>query len=412
MSLHNRYHAVVVGAGLVGAAAALALSRAGLRVALIEPRLPPAHNDARAGLDNAGRDARAEFDDAGWDARMYAINPGNADFLDGLGAWQKLDTARIQAVYRMEVAGDAGGHLRMDAYEAGVPRLATILESGNLQGALWKAVREQAMVDLFCPASVVSIEWGTPHSTLMLEDGTAIQAELVVGADGIQSGIREMAGIQAHFSPYQQSGVVANFVTEKPHSGTAHQWFRSDFSPGDVVAFLPLPGNRMSLVWSTATAHAQELMSLDVDAFCRQVQAAGHAQLGQMKLITPPAAFPLRLMQPVSTVAPGCVLVGDAAHGVHPLAGQGVNLGFGDVAALVQVLSQRGRANCGELTLLMRYARRRAEPVARMQWVTDKLWRLFEMQAPLASMTRNTGMSVLNSLGPLKSALVHEALFT
>lgn len=388
-----RYHVAVAGAGLVGTAAALALGKAGLRVALIEPRAAAAPDD-------------------NWDARIYAINPGNADFLDTLGAWRGLDASRTQPVYRMEVAGDAGGRLRMDAYEAGVPKLATILENNRLQDALWQAVRAQDMIDVLCPASVATIQWAEPHSLLTLADGRQIEAELIVGADGIQSGIRELAGIQAHFSPYQQSGVVANFSTEKPHQGTAFQWFRSDFAVGDIVAYLPLPGNRMSLVWSTATHHAQKLVALEPDAFCAKVQMAGESQLGRLSLLTPPAAFPLRLMQPSAAMRTGCVLVGDAAHGVHPLAGQGVNLGFGDVTALAQILAQRGRATCGEQSLLQKYARRRAEPVARMQFVTDSLWRVFGLEYPLAAMARNAGMSALNTLGPMKSALVHEALFT
>jgi 2-octaprenyl-6-methoxyphenol hydroxylase len=206
--------------------------------------------------------------------------------------------------------------------------------------------------------------------------------------------------------------VVANFEIEKPHRGTAFQWFRPH-QPGcgDIVAYLPLPGNRMSLVWSTATEHAQALLALGEQEFCAQVEQAGESRLGNLNLITKPAAFPLRLMQTDSPVRAGCALVGDAAHGVHPLAGQGVNLGFGDAAALADVLAQRGKAGCGDLALLQRYARRRAEPVARMQFATDSLWRLFGRNETLPGMARNSGMSLLNKLGPAKAALIHEAFF-
>jgi 2-octaprenyl-6-methoxyphenol hydroxylase len=377
--MQSRYHAVVVGAGLVGSATALALARAGLNVALVESH-------------------EAAAPDETWDVRVYAISPGSELLLDGLGAWNRLDAARVQAVYRMDVHGDAEGELVLDTYEAGVPKLATILESNRLQHALWQAVADVA--------------WGNPHCIITLDSGARLETELVVGADGARSAIRDKAGIRAKVSPYRQSGVVANFETEKPHRGTAFQWFREyQAGCGDIVAYLPLPGNRMSLVWSTATEHAESLLALSEEEFCAQVREAGESRLGELKLLTRPAAFPLRLAQLDSPVRAGCALVGDAAHGVHPLAGQGVNLGFGDVAALAEVLAQRGKARCGDLALLERYARRRAEPVSRMQLVTDSLWRLFGRDEGMAVMARNTGMSVLNKLGPLKSALIHEAFF-
>ncbi len=388
-----RYHTAVIGAGLVGSAAALALARAGLSVALVEPRETAAP-------------------DENWDIRVYAISPDSEALLDGLGAWSRLDASRVQTVYRMDVHGDASGELLLDAYAAGVPRLATILESARLQHALWQAVRAHDNIDVICPASVTDIAWASPRSTVALDNGSMLEAELVVGADGANSMIRQRAGITAKASPYNQSGVVANFETEKPHRGTAFQWFRP-FKPGsgDIIAYLPLPGNRMSLVWSTATEHAQALLALGEHEFCAQVEQVGESRLGGLSLITRPAAFPLRLMQTDAPVRAGCALVGDAAHGVHPLAGQGVNLGFGDVAALAEVMARRGKSGCGDLALLEGYARRRAEPVARMQFVTDALWRLFGRDEKLAGLARNSGMSLLNKLGPAKSALIHEAFF-
>lgn len=392
-SVNARYHAAVIGAGLVGSATALALARAGLNVALVEPR-------------------EASVPDENWDIRVYAISPDSESLLDTLGAWTKLDAARVQTVYRMDVHGDASGELVLDAYAAGVPKLATILESTRLQHALWQAVKSHDNIDVVCPANVTDVAWASPRSTLTLDDGSVLEAELIVGADGAQSMIRQRAGITAKANPYDQSGVVANFEIEKPHRGTAFQWFRQ-FKPGcgDIVAYLPLPGNRMSLVWSTATEHAQDLLALGEQDFCAQVEQAGESRLGRLSLITRPAAFPLRLMQTDSPVRAGCALVGDAAHGVHPLAGQGVNLGFGDVAALAEVIAQKGKSGCGDLALLERYARRRAEPVSRMQFVTDSLWRLFGRDEKLAGMARNTGMSLLNKIGPAKSALIHEAFF-
>lgn len=395
----QRFQVTVIGGGLVGTSTALALAKAGLSVALIEPRLPEPPGEEG--------DTRARNNDARWDTRIYAISPGSEAFLTKIGAWQQLDSDRVQPVYRMDVSGDAGGELLMDAYESGVPRLASILESGRLQEALWQALKEQGAATVICPATVSQVAWGDRYSRITLDNGQIIEAELIVGAEGRASPIRSMAGIEARVAAYDQSGVVANFAVERPHRGTAYQRFRQ----GDVVAYLPLPGNRMSLVWSTSTEQAQQLVKLPASEFCQQVMAAGNRQLGQLELLTPAAAFPLSLMQVANPVRPGCALVGDAAHGVHPLAGQGVNLGFGDAESLAKTLSSRGAASCGDVMLLQRYARHRTEPVARMQAVTDGLLRLFRMNQALPSSARNLGMNVLNRIGPLKSALIHEAFF-
>jgi 2-polyprenylphenol 6-hydroxylase len=169
-----------------------------------------------------------------------------------------------------------------------------------------------------------------------------------------------------------------------------------------------LPGNRLSMVWSTRTAHADELLALDAAALAAKVRAAGHDRLGALRLLTPAAAFPLRLIRVESVVAPGVALVGDAAHGVHPLAGQGVNLGFGDAEALAEVLAQHRRTHLGDMRVLERYARQRAEPVQRMQALTHGLHHLFADSR--AAWLRNAGMTIVDQLPPLKAALVREAM--
>ena len=406
----ERYQVVIVGAGLVGAAAALALGRQGLRVALVERQLLAEPT-------------------AIWDTRVYAISPASQRFLQRIGAWQRMDASRVQPVFRMDVAGDAAGAVRLDAYESGVPHLAAIVESGRLQHALWQALQDDGNVDLHCPAAIESIEWASPHSRLMLANGPVMETELVVGADGVNSRIREWAGLASTMTPYGQSGVVANFECEHPHRGTAFQWF----SDGEILAWLPLSGhtiphgllpsraqapvvdrdppsggNRISMVWSTLSAHADELLALDAATLAARVQAAGHDRLGALRLLTPAAAFPLRLIEVHTSVASGVALIGDAAHGVHPLAGQGVNLGFGDAEVLAAILAEHRRVRCGDVRMLSTYARQRAEPVKRMQRLTHGLHYLFAEDR--AAWLRNAGMQCVNRLPPLKAALVREAL--
>ncbi len=406
----ERYQVVVVGAGLVGAATALALGRQGLRVALVERQPPQVPDDA-------------------WDTRIYAISPAHQRFLESLGAWQRMDAGRVQPVFRMDVAGDASGAIRLDAYQAGVSHLAAIVESGRLQHALWQAIEADGNVALHCPATIESIVREGARTRLTLGEGSVLETELVVGADGAASRIREWAGLASTLTPYGQSGVVANFECERAHHGTAFQWFFD----GDILAWLPLTGNTiphglqpvvdrstpeghrdptsggncMSMVWSTRTAHADELVALDAETLTEKVRGAGHDRLGAMRLLTPAAAFPLRLIRVESPVAAGVALVGDAAHGVHPLSGQGVNLGFGDAEALVEVLAQHRRTP-GDLRVLQVYARQRAEPVQRMQALTHGLHHLFADDR--AGWLRNAGMSLVDSLPPLKAALVREAM--
>ena len=207
---------------------------------------------------------------------------------------------------------------------------------------------------------------------------------------------------------YGQSGVVANFETERAHRGRALQWFLPD---GSVLAWLPLPGRRISIVWSAPTELATELMALDAAGLAARVAEAGGHELGALTAITPAAAFELSFLKLPAVVGDRLALVGDAAHGVHPLAGQGVNLGFGDAAALAAILGARGPVtDAGAAILLERYARRRAGPVLAMQTVTDGLVRLFDVRASWLRVLRNRGMGAVGAIGPLKRLLAQPAL--
>jgi ubiquinone biosynthesis UbiH/UbiF/VisC/COQ6 family hydroxylase len=388
----TQYDVIIVGAGLVGAACALALQGSGLRVALVEGRAPAALPDGDS-----------------WDSRIYAISPGSAQFLRELGVWPQLPPARIQPVEAMHIVGDDGvASLDFGAYDSGVSELAFIVESRLMQAVLWQALQSSAEVTLLCPAACSGLQVNDDAATLALADGQSLSARLIVGADGAQSWVRGQIAAQASDKDYRQLGVVANFITDKPHQGIARQWFRAD----GILAYLPLPGKRISIVWSTDTVHGQALLAAAPEALCSEVQQAGQNALGELALLTPAAAFPLHLIHVPRIVGPRVALIGDAAHQVHPLAGQGVNLGFGDARVLAETLKARGPRECGDVLLLRRYERARKEQIIAMQSVTDGLKELFGKSSAAVGAMRNLGLSLTNRTGWLKRQLIQHALGT
>ena len=386
------YDVVVLGAGPVGLAVAAALGGEGLGVALLE-------RGALAAYDGPSGD-----DD--WDQRVYALSPGSAEFLRGLGAWQRLPPERLAAVEAMDVHGDAGGTIVFSAYDLGERALAWIVENRELCATLVEAVRTCAAVTVLAPCEPRAITWQADSALVALGDGRCLSTRLIVGADGVHSWVRREASIACEPRAYGQTAVVANFVAEHAHRGRAFQWF---VDGQGVLAWLPLPGRRISIVWSAPDAVAQELLALDAAALAQRVAAGGGRVLGELALITPAAAFPLSFLKLESQVGPRLALVGDAAHVVHPLAGQGVNLGLGDAATLAAVL-KAGVAvgDVGASILLERYARKRALPVLSMQMVTDGLVRLFAV--PALRVLRNRGMSLVGGIAPFRRLLAQPAL--
>jgi 2-polyprenylphenol 6-hydroxylase len=379
----------IVGAGLVGASLARALAQSGLSIALIEGAAPPVRTRA-------------------WDNRIYTLSPGNAAFLETLGAWSALDRERVCAVRGMRIFGDDGSsQLEFSAYDAGVSELAWVVESGQLAHALWQPLERQANLSLVCPARPVALEVGDAAATLRTDSGASIRSRLLVGADGANSWVRREAGFEVESTPYREQGVVANFVCERPHRGIALQWFRAD----GVLAYLPLPGNRISIVWSTDDAHAAALLSMSAGDFCARVAEAGAGTLGKLELITPAAAFPLSQLVSRRLIKPRVALIGDAAHVVHPLAGQGVNLGFGDARALAAVLQQRALSgDSGEYSLLRRFERARAEDILATRLVTDGLQRLFRARHPQIARLRNLGLNLTDAVPVIKTMLTRRAM--
>jgi 2-octaprenylphenol hydroxylase len=385
---------VIIGGGLVGAGLAASLKQSGLSLALVESQSSPMRANVPASVED-------------WDSRVYAISPGSRSFLEQSGAWSLLDDGRIAPVEAMRVFGDTGAELEFSAYQMGVAELACIVENRELQQALWRVLQHQENLTLIHPAQCASLHSAADKATLVLEDGRTLSARLVIGADGRDSWVRNQAGISAAPVDYRQHGVVANFTCELPHRGIAHQWFKTD----GILALLPLPGNRVSMVWSVGTEQSARLLAMPHDELCAQVNAASFHTLGNLQLITPPAAFPLRLLVLSQISAPRVALIGDAAHNMHPLAGQGVNTGFRDARQLAQLLVGRGAQNdCGDAQLLRRYERKRKEDIYTMQAATYGLKHLFNNDAPLLRVARNLGLRATNRIFPLKKLLMQHAL--
>ncbi|WP_295907658.1 UbiH/UbiF family hydroxylase [uncultured Xanthomonas sp.] len=356
MSRRGALDVVVVGGGVVGAACALALAGEGLAVALVEGREPP-----RWSADTP-------------DLRVYAFAPDNAALLQGLGVWPQVVASRASAYRRMRVWDAGGGELAFDADTLGRDQLGWIVEHNLLVEQLWAAL-PAAGVQVHCPARVEALEPSAERARLRLDDGSRLDARLAIAADGAESTVRGLAGLDAPAHDYGQRGVVAFVQTEQPHQDTA--WQR--FLPGGPLAFLPFADGRSSIVWTLPEAEAARVLALDDAAFGAELTQAFGARLGAVRALSPRLGFPLR-RQLVEAYQRGRLLVlGDAAHVVHPLAGQGVNLGLRDVAALATLVrqAQAQRVDWAAPQRLARWARGRRSDNTVAAYGFDAINRLF-----------------------------------
>jgi ubiquinone biosynthesis UbiH/UbiF/VisC/COQ6 family hydroxylase len=323
-----------------------------------------------------------------------------------------MPAATVTPVHGMRVHGDDGKSLiEFDAGEAGVEALAWIVQDGLLQDAIWGGLERQRGLQLFAPAACARLELGREHALLELADGRALRAKLVVGADGARSAVRAQAGIAAEERAYGQTAVVANFVCARPHRNVALQWFQGAGHGGAVLALLPLPGDHVSMVWSTVDAEAQRLLALQPQALARELGAASRGVLGELSVVTPARGFALRRLTARRLVAPRVALIGDAGHVLHPLAGQGANLGFQDARELARALASREPfRDPGELRLLRRFERARAEAILAMRATVHGLFLLFDAKGGLASRLRNTGLNLTDRVPVIKNILMRQAM--
>jgi len=382
---------IVVGAGIVGAAAALALARDGLAVAVIEARAPQPWR------------ASDEVD-----LRVVALAADAVDLFADLGAWDTVVGSRASAYRRMCVWDAlAPGELRFDSAERGDAALGWIVENRLLQHVLWTALADPGDVDhvprLVCPAALAGVENAEDGVTVTLADGARLRARVLVAADGADSPVRSLLGIVTDERDYDQRAVVAHVTTERDHESTAWQRFQAS----GPLALLPLADGRCSIVWSLPSAEAERVLALDDAAFRDELGCATDFRLGTITATTVRRAFPLRLRLARRYVGGRCVLMGDAAHVVHPLAGQGLNLGLRDVRCLrAQFASARRRGgDIGSVQVLRRYERERRSENTLAAHGLDLIERVFTSDSMPLALARGMGLAAANRLTPLRHLL-------
>jgi 2-octaprenylphenol hydroxylase len=392
----------IIGNGAIAKTAALGFAQAGHSVTMLVP--PPAPSTppvAAAGA--AGGDP--------WDVRVYALNHTARTLLSSLKVWDALDAARVAPVDAMLVNGDGAqpGDLAFDAFGAHVGALAWIVEDSNLAQALDAALKFAHNVRIVS-ARATGLRADDDGASVQLDGAPDIACDLIVGADGGQSWVRGQCDIGLDYRAYHQRAVVTNFACEKPHHGAASQWFTG---LDGIVALLPLPGRRVSLVWSAPDALADTLMRESLTELAARLAPLCAEKLGTLTPLLPEAVkdLPLTLVKPHAIVAPRVALVGDAAHVVHPMAGHGMNLGFADIADLLKVVAAREeQRSIGDARVLARYARARKEDVLLMQLATDGLARLFGTNLEPLRVVRNFGLNLLDKLPVLKRRLMAHAM--
>ena len=392
MSKH--YDIIIVGAGMVGATLACGLAEEAeqLKIAIIDANEP-----------------KFDWDKNSYDMRVSAITRASQTLLKNVGAWDKIVEQRISPYQEMFV-WDAGakGELHFDSADMGEADLGHIIENRVIVKALHQRLKELPQIELLCPAKLESIDFKQDKTHVVLEDKTELTANLVVAADGSRSWIRQQASIAVKGWDFDQAALVTTVKTEKYHQDTAWQRFLSS----GPLAFLPLTEGYSSIVWSTSPDEAKRLTEISEDEFAVELEHAFESKLGKITSVASRAVFPLRLFETLNYVQHRLALVGDAAHTIHPLAGQGVNLGLADVASLMDVVvdALNNKKDIGDLKVLRRYERWRRADNRSMLLAMDGLKRLFGSELTGVKTLRSVGLDITNKITPLKNLIMQQAM--
>lgn len=379
----------IVGAGLVGLSLAAALGQAGLEVAIFD------------------RAAPKDMTKADFDGRVIATSYASWQFFKAVGAWPAME-AEAQPINDIRVSdGDAPVFLNFDHKALGGDPLGFLVEIRFLRAALFDRLAELHNVALHAPVSVEAVNQEGGLADIVLQDGTHFRANLVVAADGRDSPLREAAGIRTIRSNYHQTGIVTTIEHEKDHLGIAHE----RFLPPGPFAILPMKGKRSSLVWAEKPEVAESLLALDDAAFDREIARRTGDFLGDVHSVGPRFSYPFAIHLARRYVSGRLVIIGDAAHGIHPIAGQGVNLGWRDAAALAELVVDASRIglDVGAPDLLARYERWRRTDTLSLAAITDGLNRLFSNDVPAIRVARDVGLAAVNRMPPVKRFLMRHA---
>ncbi|MEN8214650.1 MAG: UbiH/UbiF/VisC/COQ6 family ubiquinone biosynthesis hydroxylase [Pseudomonadota bacterium] len=389
---NDHHDVIIVGAGMVGAAVACGLADAGFDIAVIEQQEP-----------------RREWPAEEIDLRVSAINRSSQQLLENIGAWQGVFRRGVQPYREMRVWDDIeSGDIHFDSAAIGEADLGHIIQNRTIVAALWEQMESHANIHLHTGTTVDKTAFGSRGVAVTLKTGEQLQAQLLIAADGSNSQIRGKAGIAVNVFDFHQSAVVATVTTQKGHKETAWQ----HFLPTGPLAFLPVSSSQCSIVWSTTAEEAAQLVGMPDEAFCEALATASQQRLGAITATSARAAYPLASKHAATYIGNRLALVGDAAHQIHPLAGQGVNLGFRDAAQLVEEVLDARRRNrpIGSHAVLRRYERARRGDNQMMQKSMEAINRLFSNDTAGLRQLRNLGLNITNRIVPAKAFFMRQAL--
>jgi ubiquinone biosynthesis UbiH/UbiF/VisC/COQ6 family hydroxylase len=379
---------IVVGAGLVGLAATIAFARQGKKVVLLDAKKPAIEKQQT------------------WDERIYALTPESEKWLNALDVWAGVDLSRVNVIHAMHLWGETfSDPLVLSDNDANLPKLGLIIENQNLMVALWQQIQALGLT-VITDAKCKFLDYAQQDITLTLSNEDKVTAKLLVAADGVNSWVRQQVNIVVEKKDFHQTAVVANFLAEKNHRSIARQWF----SPHETLALLPLPNQYVSMVWSVSTERANKLLSLSSEELAEKVELRSKYELGALQLIGNTLQFTLNQQTVAHLIAERVALVGDAAHQIHPMAGQGVNLGFRDVIALEEVLAgAHAMQDIGEKVFLRKYERSRKADIASMKALTIGLDYLFASDSGMIKKVTSWGLRQLKRQATIKKLLIQQA---